>query len=102
MHMNTHSMKRLGSELEWETFASHCFRCGEWGHFIVECQHHCPSMFIMKELIRKELREILECPLLWLLWMKEHLLEMVIKRPHFKVWALRIRELNLWVRKIKV
>ena len=25
-----------------ETFASHCFRCDEWGHSTVECQHHSP------------------------------------------------------------
>ena len=30
-------------ERERERFAGHCFGCGEWGHFMAECQRHCPS-----------------------------------------------------------
>ena len=30
-------------KLKWETFAGHCFGCGEWGHFMAECQRQCPS-----------------------------------------------------------
>ena len=56
----------------------------------------------MKGMVRKELGEMLVCQVLWLLWMKEHNLEQVIKRSHFKVWALRIRELNLYIWKNKV
>ena len=41
--MNTHGMKRLCFKLKWETFAGHFFGCGEWGHFMAECQRHCPS-----------------------------------------------------------
>ena len=43
VRMNTHGMKSLCFKLKWETFAGHCFRCGEWGHFMAECQSHCPS-----------------------------------------------------------
>ena len=31
-------------KLKWETFAGHCFGCGEWGHFMAECHRHCPSI----------------------------------------------------------
>ena len=43
----------------------------------------------MNGMVRKELGEMLVCKILWLVWMKEHNLEQVIKRFHFKVWALR-------------
>ena len=56
----------------------------------------------MKGMIRKELGEMFVCQILWLVWMNEHHLEQVIKRFHFKVWSLRIRELNLWIWKNKV
>ena len=29
VHMNTPGMKRLYFKLKWETFAGHCFGCGE-------------------------------------------------------------------------
>ena len=43
MRMNTHGMKSLCFKLKWHTFAGHCFGCGEWGHFMAECQRHFPS-----------------------------------------------------------
>ena len=43
VRMNTHGMKSLCFKLKWETFASHCFGCGVWGHFMAEFQRHCPS-----------------------------------------------------------
>ena len=43
VRMNTPGMKRLCFKLKWETFAGHCFGCGEWGHFMAECHRHCPS-----------------------------------------------------------
>ena len=55
----------------------------------------------MKGMARKELGEMLVCLILWLLWMNEHHLEQVIKRPHFKVWVVRRRELNLWIKEGK-
>ena len=43
MRMNSHGMKSLCFKLKSETFSGHCFGCGEWGHFMVQCQLHCPS-----------------------------------------------------------
>ena len=43
MRMNTHGMRSLCFKLKWETFAGHCFGCGEWGHFMAEYQCHYPS-----------------------------------------------------------
>ena len=43
VRMKTLGMKILCFKFIWETFASHCFGCGEWGHFMAECQHNCPS-----------------------------------------------------------
>ena len=41
--INTPIMKILCFNLKWETFSCYCFGCGEWGHFMAECQCHCPS-----------------------------------------------------------
>ena len=41
--IDTHGVKSLCFKLKWETFGGHCFECGEWGHFMAECQRHCPS-----------------------------------------------------------
>ena len=27
-------------KLQWETFAGHCFKCNQLGHFMAECQYH--------------------------------------------------------------
>ena len=43
VHMNTRGMKRLCFKLKWETFASECFGCGQWGLFMAKCHCHCPS-----------------------------------------------------------
>ena len=40
VRMSTHGMKSLCFKFQWETFAGHCFGCGEWGHFMAECHCH--------------------------------------------------------------
>ena len=62
---------------------------------MVECQHHCLTFEVPNKGNGKELAKMLICQILWLLWLKEHRLEQVIKRPHFKVLALTIREINI-------
>ena len=42
--INTPSMKISWFNLKWETFVGRCFGCGEWGHFMAECQHLCHSI----------------------------------------------------------
>ena len=98
MRMNTHGMKILCFKLKWETFVGHCFGC-EWGHFMMECQCHCPSTLEVpnegngKEGVGKDvgMSDIV------VVKDEGNLLEWVIKRPHFKVLALRIRKLNIWI-----
>ena len=66
--INMPSMKIICFNLKWETFVGHCFGCGEWGHFMAECQHLCHSIMEipMKGMVRKELGEML-CQIFWLL-----------------------------------
>ena len=31
-------MRSFRCQLHWGSFAGHCFKCGELGHFMAECQ----------------------------------------------------------------
>ena len=55
--------------------------------------------FLMKGMVRKELREIVVSYILVVT--KEHNLEHVAKMHNFKVVCLRIREINIWITRSK-
>ena len=86
--IDTHGVKSLCFKLKWETFGGHCFECGEWGHFMAECQRHCPSNIeVLNQENGKEMGEMLVSQILWLAWMQKHHLDQL---------------LNLWIWKNKV
>lgn len=37
LRVNMVGLQPLMYELRWDTFAGHCFKCGEMGHFVSEC-----------------------------------------------------------------
>ena len=38
LNIKSEEMRSFHCQLHWGSFAGHCFKCGELGHFMAECQ----------------------------------------------------------------
>ena len=50
LSLNPLGLPSMRFKLKWSTFAGHCFKCGELGHFMSECQ----TIIVDKELNERE------------------------------------------------